>query len=201
MTLMSWLGRKVSTQTNKQNIRLGTKLYKQIASIQRGTNRTSRPYCKLVSILLRKRLYVDRYYWSIQFNFLIFRCHLILIMIIPSLNLQLRSFKTKVSVPKTALNLFYHCDYFAGEEKTDWLICFLLILVFDLFMSWFVWPSSCSSVGYDLWLCLFLLLLLFWIYITKPCLYNYHPLKPHFYIVKLGFAGVYFIFFLFLFET
>ena len=30
--------------------------------------------------------------------------------------------------------------------------------------------------------------------ITKTCLYNFNPLKPHFYIVKLGFAGVYIIF-------
>ena len=31
-------------------------------------------------------------------------------------------------------------------------------------------------------------------YITKTCLYNIDPLKPHFYIVKLGFTGVYTIF-------
>ena len=30
--------------------------------------------------------------------------------------------------------------------------------------------------------------------IMKTCLYNYDPLKPHFYIVKLGFTGVYIIF-------
>ena len=35
------------------------------------------------------------------------------------------------------------------------------------------------------------LLLLF---ITKTCLYSFDPLKPHFYIVKLGFTGVYIIF-------
>ena len=29
--------------------------------------------------------------------------------------------------------------------------------------------------------------------ITKTCLYNFDPLKPHFYIVKLGFTGVYVI--------
>ena len=29
---------------------------------------------------------------------------------------------------------------------------------------------------------------------TKTCLYNFDPLKPHFYIVKLGFTGVYIIF-------
>ena len=32
--------------------------------------------------------------------------------------------------------------------------------------------------------------------ITKTCLYNFDPLKPHFYIVKLGFRGVYIIFLL-----
>ena len=32
--------------------------------------------------------------------------------------------------------------------------------------------------------------------ITKTCLYNFDPLKPHFYIVKLGFTGVYIIFFI-----
>ena len=30
--------------------------------------------------------------------------------------------------------------------------------------------------------------------ITKTYLYNFEPLKPHFYIVKLGFTGVYIIF-------
>ena len=30
--------------------------------------------------------------------------------------------------------------------------------------------------------------------ITKTYLYNFDPLKPHFYMVKLGFTGVYIIF-------
>ena len=30
-------------------------------------------------------------------------------------------------------------------------------------------------------------------FITKTCLYNFDPLKSHFYIVKLGFTGVYII--------
>ena len=38
------------------------------------------------------------------------------------------------------------------------------------------------------------------LYITKTCLYNFDPLKPHFYIAKLGFTGVYIIF-LFLLEN
>ena len=32
--------------------------------------------------------------------------------------------------------------------------------------------------------------------ITKTCLYNFDPLKPHFYIVKLGFTRVFFLFLL-----
>ena len=34
----------------------------------------------------------------------------------------------------------------------------------------------------------------FVLHIAKTCLYNFDPLKPHFYIVKLGFIGVYIIF-------
>ena len=33
-----------------------------------------------------------------------------------------------------------------------------------------------------------------YLYITKTYLYNFDPLKPHFYIVQLGFTGVYIIF-------
>ena len=32
--------------------------------------------------------------------------------------------------------------------------------------------------------------------ITKTCLYKFDPLKPHFYIVKLRFTGVYIIFYI-----
>ena len=34
------------------------------------------------------------------------------------------------------------------------------------------------------------------LHIRKTYLYNFDPLKPHFYIVKLGFTGVYIIFFI-----
>ena len=37
--------------------------------------------------------------------------------------------------------------------------------------------------------------------ITKTRLYNFDPLKPYFYIVKLGFTGVYILFFLFLLKN
>ena len=33
-------------------------------------------------------------------------------------------------------------------------------------------------------------------HITKTCLYNFDPLKPYFYIAKLGFTGVYIIVFI-----
>ena len=39
-----------------------------------------------------------------------------------------------------------------------------------------------------------------WINIRKKCPCNEYPLKPHFYIVKLGYAGVY-LFFLFLLQN
>ena len=35
---------------------------------------------------------------------------------------------------------------------------------------------------------------LLYLSITKTCLYDFDPLKPHFYTVKLGFTGVYNIF-------
>ena len=34
----------------------------------------------------------------------------------------------------------------------------------------------------------------FWFLITKTCLYSYDPFKPQFYIVKLGFTGVFVLF-------
>ena len=39
-----------------------------------------------------------------------------------------------------------------------------------------------------------------WWCIRKTCPCNEYPLKPHFYIVKLGYAGVY-LFFLFLLQS
>ena len=42
--------------------------------------------------------------------------------------------------------------------------------------------------------------ILWWSLITKTCPCNVYPLEPYFYIVKLGFAGVY-LFFLFLLQN
>ena len=43
-----------------------------------------------------------------------------------------------------------------------------------------------NNTRHDIWFCLFI--------IMKTYLYNFGPLKPHFYIVKLGFTRVYIIF-------
>ena len=47
-------------------------------------------------------------------------------------------------------------------------------------MHWLSWEPLCEPS--------------FYVFITKTCLYNFDPLKPHFYIVKLRFTRVYIIF-------
>ena len=58
------------------------------------------------------------------------------------------------------------------------------MLFFCLFFFFFCFFFGGGGV-YDLFHCFC---------ITKTCLYNFDPLKPLFYTVKLGFAGVYIIF-------
>ena len=54
----------------------------------------------------------------------------------------------------------------------------------DLILRW-AHMHSCAECCAPAHICM---------YISKTCLYNFDPLKPHFYIVKLGFTGVYIIF-------
>ena len=56
-------------------------------------------------------------------------------------------------------------------------------------------PFVAVLLSFCLHRCVAFVLLLYF-YITKTCLYNFDPLKPHFYMykVKLGFTGVYIIF-------
>ena len=63
----------------------------------------------------------------------------------------------------------------------------IIVYVEQMPNCWFLlWPwQALNSV---------LLSLLFLLFITKTFLYNFDPLKPHFYIVKLRFTGVYIIF-------
>ena len=72
-----------------------------------------------------------------------------------------------------------------GEERE--LVLVLFVRLFDLRLFGFVCFLFLlvSGKSYGLWL---------WHSITKTYLYNYDPLKPHFYIVKLGLTGVYIIF-------
>ena len=53
---------------------------------------------------------------------------------------------------------------------------------------------SARMRGFLLWVFVWLVCQKVLFFITKTCLYNFDPLKPHFYIVKLGFTGVDIIF-------
>ena len=59
---------------------------------------------------------------------------------------------------------------------------------------------SCASVKVKCILRVFVWVFNSKFYIRKTCPYNVYPLEPHFYIVKLGFAGVY-LFLLFLLQN
>ena len=96
--------------------------------------------------------------------------------------------------------------WWSRYRKESCLLCLSLVCAWVL--SVIVWLQFIlvSLVGYMLPLCLYLDIFytsfdLFWLSIcsrtltiTKTCLYNFEPLKPHFNIVKLEFTGVYIIF-------
>ena len=77
----------------------------------------------------------------------------------------------------------------------------LFILGYPIFAQWGFW-SDWANAQADLnlhWMHMFEgtfsdVEAHFFSVIMKTCLYNFDPLKPHFYIVKLGFTGVYIIF-------
>ena len=70
--------------------------------------------------------------------------------------------------------------YWTENKNAEIYYC----LLFPLFLSPYLTPMQCKGKFTSLKL----------VHITKTCLYNFDPLKPHFYIVKLGFAGVLVIF-------
>ena len=77
---------------------------------------------------------------------------------------------------KSHLFLLFILFYFIYFEKKN--ICQFIYLFWKLNKPNSVWDNL---TWLDLtWLC-----------ITKTYLYNFDPIKPHFYIVKLGFTGVY----------
>ena len=81
----------------------------------------------------------------------------------------------------------WKCSVFGGE-------IFYLFEYRHVFVM-LVW-LTCQKVHYHTLQLKYkvLTLPLSWQLFTKTCLYNFDPLKPHFYIVKLGFTGVYIIF-------
>ena len=80
-------------------------------------------------------------------------------------------------------------NLFPGENKKNISKCRLLIFPSMLSVKE-LWQfyDNCNDSG------VIKSLNMLWLYITKTYLYNFGPLKPHFYIVKLGFTGVYIIF-------
>ena len=69
---------------------------------------------------------------------------------------------------------------FLGKKLSFWLSACTVLIVVPLLKVRHSFPLVSWTEGIR--------------YITKTCLYNFDPLKPHFYIVKLGFSGVYIIF-------
>ena len=58
---------------------------------------------------------------------------------------------------------------------------------FGPFQPWWSNFLNCIFTGDEMWIHMLK-------HITKTCLYNFDPHKPNFYVVKLGFTGVYVIF-------
>ena len=102
--------------------------------------------------------------------------------------------KEKFSFQK--LNVFWHTLSTTLTSPASGLLYFMSI--FDFFRFFFgITDQQISTVILSLPL-IFLAkeCAQYWLiaYIMKTCLYNFGPLKPHFYIVKLGFTGVNIIF-------
>ena len=93
-------------------------------------------------------------------------------------------------------------NLFSGKNKKIISVCHLLkILQSMLSFIGFIWEKLVGWLLRVNTVCNFLYYITDFItkhaysnIITKTCLYNFDPLKPHFYIVKLGFTGVCIIF-------
>ena len=102
-------------------------------------------------------------------RYLIYWLHLNKINILESRSTNLSSHTATVC----SFYKLYVKTFVPGWEKTRVLLACLIVEMQYIARTHF---SSCRNI------------------ITKTCLYNFDPLKPHFYIVKLGFTGVYIIF-------
>ena len=79
--------------------------------------------------------------------------------------------------------------YYMHNQEIPWFLPDIK-LVFSLFSrkKYFLLAGEIKLFNRNYFFCNI------WTTITKTRLYNFDPLKPHFYIVKLGFTGVYIIF-------
>ena len=96
-------------------------------------------------------------------------------MILPIFTLALNAVKIQNNCSARMINLFRGHSYHKHYKAISIVLQQLPILPVIHFI--YLFPSI-------------------WI-ITKTCLFNFDPLKPHFYIVKLRFTGVYIIFLIF----
>ena len=94
---------------------------------------------------------------------------------------------------------FIHIFYFLIVLKLSRGLGVDVTLLYSVVAFWsdfiiFIWRHVHITMMTLYVACVFLLLLCDYLVITKTRLYNFDPVKPHFYIVKLGFTGVYNIF-------
>ena len=111
-------------------------------------------------------------------------------------HVQIALIQIKVSSrPLFSIHTFYSIEWFSKRTVIAWSDCVdakadlglhCLHMPEDKFLH--AMTHLMMLIGWRFFFCCFLLL------ITKTYLYNFDPLKPHFYIVKLGFTWVYIIF-------
>ena len=88
------------------------------------------------------------------------------------------------------VHVFIKLDEIYIQMSTNNLIIILLVAYFSIILETKTYAYAMSFYNmHNLFT-----------HIRKTCPCNAYPLKPHFYIVKLGFAGVY-LFFLFLLQN
>ena len=121
------------------------------------------------------------------------------LILFSSVSLKSKSWNTKQVKGKTRqaknISLRAHTDWHQNVESTLNGLCFSIVYPLGIVTWSSVYKCNASCMFCDIRItrdhvCTYL------VYITKTYLYNYDPLKSHFYIVKLGFTGVYMMNFL-----
>ena len=110
-----------------------------------------------------------------------------------AVNSQISSHNSKIALKQiqvtvlSRLRWLYKCENASASDVQNLVFKHRRISIFQSQLVSHLW-TRWSSNYFTAWACLIVL------DITKTRLYNYDPLKPHFYIVKLGFTVVYIIF-------